>query len=102
MLLDKEPSKESVDQLKEKLALLNTFIGDQKYLTGDHVTLADYAIFIIAIHLEKMNFDLTEYPNIKKWIRTLSTGHPDVIKVASNFDGIDKVKEMVKKKMGLK
>ena len=102
MLLDKEPSKESVDQLKEKLAFLNTFIGDQKYLTGDHVTLADYAIFITAIHLEKMNFDLTENPNIKKCIKTLSTEHPDVIKVASNFDGIDKVKEMVKKKMGLK
>ena len=34
MLLDKEPSKESVDQLKEKLAFLNTFIGDQKYLTS--------------------------------------------------------------------
>ena len=87
-----------MDQLKEKLALFNTFIGDQKYLTGDHVTLADYAISTTAIHLEKMNFDLTEYPNVKKWMKTLSTEHPDVIKVASNFDGIDEVKERLKKK----
>ena len=102
MFFGKEPPKEAIDELKRKIALLNTLIGDKKYLTGDHVTLADYAIFINGIHLEKIDFDLTEYPNVKKWIKTLSTEHPDAVEIASNFDGIDEVKERVKKKMGLK
>ena len=97
MFFGKEPPKEAVDELKEKLALLNTLIGHQKYSIGDHVTLADYAIFITTIHLEKMNFDLIEHPNVKKWIKTLSTEHPDVINVASNFDGIDEIKKASRK-----
>ena len=103
MFLDKEPTKEAIDELKGKIALLNTLIGDKKYLTGDHVTLADYSIFIFGLYLEKhcSTFDMNEFPNVKKWIETLSNEHPHVVEIVSNFDGIEELKAAIKQRMGL-
>ena len=101
--MDKEPTKEAIDELKGKIALLNTLIGDKKYLTGDHVTLADYSIFIVGFYLENKckSFDLSEFPNVKKWVETLSNEHPHAVEILSNLDGIEEFRAAIKQRMGL-
>ena len=103
MFLGKEPPKEAVDELKGKIALLNTLIGDKKYLTGDHVTLADYSIYIVGSYLEKQcpALDLSEFPNVKRWVQTLSNEHPHAVEIVSNTDGIEELREAIKQRMGL-
>ena len=82
--------------------MLNNLIGNNKYLVGDHVTLADFSGFIIAVYLHKIHFDLNEFANIKKWMKTVSAEQPHIVKIAENFDGFEEIKERVKQKYGAK
>ena len=82
--------------------MLNNLIGNNKYLTGDHVTLADFSAFITAFYLQKINFDFNEFANIKKWINTISAEQPHIVEIAGRFDGYEEFRDRFKQKLGLK
>lgn len=95
----RDTPQEVVDQLKDKLKLLNTFIGNNKYVTGDHITIADFALFLTGFNLENTGFDLTEYPGVNNWIKTVSTEHPYTVEIAGEMEQMEEFTERIKKLM---
>ena len=66
-----DPSPDKVVAQNNNLKLMDELIGSNKYLTGDHLTIADLSI--VALNNQLPNFyDMTNYPNIKRWLSTIS------------------------------
>jgi len=51
----------------------NTFLAKNKYLTGNFPTVADYYIATMIVQLEWINFDITLWPQITKWLTILKS-----------------------------
>ena len=100
-----EPQKEAVDQLKEKLFSLNTLIGNKKYVAADHLTIADLSLYSIAANLQGFmaseGLDLNQFPNLKKWLETISAEHPQLFEIASKMDGLEELKAKIQKNFGV-
>jgi glutathione S-transferase len=67
-LFGKEPEPEKFTALTEKMALLETMLGSNQYLTGDTLTLADLSIYAGLSMLEISTHDLSSTPNIAAWV----------------------------------
>ena len=76
--------------------MLNNLIGNNKYLAGQHVTLADFSALPIAVFLQKLNFDLSEFANIKKWMNTVFAEQPHILEIAEKADGFEEIMERFK------
>ena len=90
--MDKEPPKEFKAEMQEKLKLLNTFIGDKKYVAGDHLTIADFSLFSSASYFDWVQMDLNEAPNVSNWIKRIKDEHSYANEVSTQFDGMDELK----------
>jgi len=71
-----EPTEEAVEKLKTNLKLLDTFIGDNGYVAGKHVTIADISILSGATAFTIANYDLIDYPNVKEWYERIQIELP--------------------------
>lgn len=57
---------------KKWLGLLNDcFIGDNKFLCGDEITIADYFGAAIVTLSDQISADLSAYPNVERWLSTM-------------------------------
>ena len=95
-ILSVEPPKEVVNQLKEKIILLNTLIGDKKYVAGDHLTIADFSLFASASYFDWLQMDLSETPNVSNWIKRIRNEHRYVNDVVAQFNDIEELKASLK------
>ena len=75
--------EDKVKAFKDTLKLVDTLIGDNNYLSGDHLTIADFAILSTCVGLDGKGFSsaadllLTDdYPNAKRWLERLRTELP--------------------------
>ncbi|KAK3111894.1 hypothetical protein LTR53_012388 [Teratosphaeriaceae sp. CCFEE 6253] len=71
-LLSAEPDQKTIDaeapQWHKLASVLDAQLGKTKYITGDHVTIADIAI-ASPMHLhEASKLPLDDHPNLKRWI----------------------------------
>ncbi|KAF2731311.1 glutathione S-transferase [Polyplosphaeria fusca] len=71
-LLKAEPDQKALDDESERwhkcATILNDQLGKTKWLTGDHVTIADFAV-AAPMHLhEAQKLPLDKYPNLKRWM----------------------------------
>ncbi|CAG2166244.1 unnamed protein product [Oppiella nova] len=71
-----DPPEDKIIAMKNNLKLFDQLIGDNKYLTGDDLTIADLALLVTNSALLLANVDLSEYPNVKRWLTSLTTGLP--------------------------
>ena len=105
MVFNVDPPKEAVDQWKEKISLLNTLIGNKKYVAADHLTIADLSLYPIAANLQGFmaseGLDLNQFPNLKKWLETISAEHPQLFEIASKMDGLEELKAKIQKNLGV-
>lgn len=83
MFIGMEPSEDKVNKYKETLKLIDTLIGDNNYLTGDELTIADLTILATTMGIEGKGFGSAgdsllsgDYPNAKRWIEKLKTELP--------------------------
>jgi glutathione S-transferase len=53
--------------------VLDAHLATHKYLVGDDVTLADFAVAAPLFHAEQCDLPLTDYPNIRAWFGRVST-----------------------------
>ena len=67
MLLGASSNEKKLNAFKEKLSLFDTLIGQNKYLLGDKLTIADLSIFGGLSIFPGINFDNSEYHNFKRW-----------------------------------
>lgn len=69
-----EVPKAVIDDLHAALKLLETFLTDNQYLVGNHLTLADLACLTTVTAFElHFPIEANRYPNIVAWMSRLST-----------------------------
>jgi glutathione S-transferase len=60
---------------REGLALLDEHLDRRPYLVGDHLTVADIAVFAYTHVAPDAGIELSTYPNVEAWIKRV-TGQP--------------------------
>ena len=68
-----DPPEDKLNALKNNLKLMDQLIGDNKFLTGSNLTIADLSIVATTSILDFMEFDVSDYPNFKRWFSTLKS-----------------------------
>ena len=68
-----DPPEDKLNAYKNNLKLMDQLIGDNKFLTGSNLTIADLSIVATTSLLNFMEFDVTDYPNFKRWRSTLES-----------------------------
>lgn len=80
-------------KLDEAMVLLNQFLAGQTYVAGKNLTVADLSIVTIVSTLAALNYDLSKYPNVIRWLKHIETtakGYKE-----ANQDGVDAFKAMI-------
>ena len=70
----KDERKENA--LKTSLDLLDNFLSHQNYVSGDFLTIADFAILASTTQLEGMDYRLSGY----RWVNQSSLGSTHLVK----------------------
>ncbi|RWS30527.1 Glutathione S-transferase 1:-like isoform C [Leptotrombidium deliense] len=76
VFMNKPADPEKEQQLKDKLALLDSFLAGNKYVAGDTLTLADLSILASVTTIGGFGYDIGAYPNINAWISRLQKELP--------------------------
>ena len=96
MYTKKEPTEQQMTNYKNILKLLDTLIGDNKYVTGDELTIADLSVLASTTVLENTDYkDLADVPNLKAWFDRIRKELPYYEEVNGGVREI--VKELVAK-----
>ncbi|XP_013101404.2 glutathione S-transferase 4-like [Stomoxys calcitrans] len=63
-------------KLEAALEFLDIFLSESKYVAGDTMTLADFAILATVSTIEMASVDLSKYPNISRWYNEIGETAP--------------------------
>uniref|UniRef100_A0A1I8NQE5 Glutathione S-transferase 1-1 n=1 Tax=Stomoxys calcitrans TaxID=35570 RepID=A0A1I8NQE5_STOCA len=87
--------EEAFKKLESAFEFLNTFLSGSKYVAGDSMTLADFAIMAsLSTMVEVANVDISKYEKVAKWYNCLK----DTVPAADeNWEGIEEFKKFVNK-----
>uniref|UniRef100_A0A2M3ZHH8 glutathione transferase n=1 Tax=Anopheles braziliensis TaxID=58242 RepID=A0A2M3ZHH8_9DIPT len=69
---------EVVTKLKRDLGVLEMYLQDRTYTAGEKLTIADFPLFVCISSLQWTKYDLSAYPNIRRWAATMETHIPDL------------------------
>jgi glutathione S-transferase len=58
------------DQLQKPLGILETVLTDRDYLVGNRFTVADLNVSIVMSLINRLQLDITRYPNVRAWLDT--------------------------------
>ncbi len=67
------------------MKLLDTLIGDNKYVAGTHLTIADLSLLASSTGFTVSDYDLSDYPNVKEWFERLQTELPYFDEINGNL-----------------
>lgn len=67
---------EKFKKIETAFDFLNTFLDGQKYVAGDHFTVADIAILTTVTTFVAVRFDISKYPNVAKWYESVQKEAP--------------------------
>ncbi|CAG2170513.1 unnamed protein product [Oppiella nova] len=81
-----EMSEENKTKFNDTIKLLDQLIGNNKYVAGSDLTIADLSLLATTNTLIVLGVDVSSYPNFKTWITGLT-------KELSYFDEIHKFKD---------
>ena len=92
-----EPTEEQIINYKNTLKLFDTLIGENKYVGGDHLTLADLALVSTSTILSINHFqDIQDLPSLKAWYERLSNDLPYFQEVSGDVP--DQYKRLMEEK----
>jgi len=57
-------------RLQKPLAVLETTLTDRDYLIGNRFTVADLNVAIVMSLINRLELDITRYPNVRAWLDT--------------------------------
>lgn len=60
-------AEEATKQWRPNAAVLNEHLAGRKYLLGDQLTIADFAVAITLPYAKKAKIPLDEFPNVARW-----------------------------------
>ena len=62
----------ALEQFRKNAQVLNDHLGRQRWLVGDDVTLADFAVAASLFYADRGGFPLADYPNVGEWFARVS------------------------------
>ena len=72
MLMSGESSDERKENaLKTSLDYLDGFLANQSHVACDHLTIADFSILASTTQLECMDYKISGYRNVHRWMEKL-------------------------------
>ena len=75
--VNEEWIKSKANLFQEKLALLDGLIGSSQYVTGETLTLADFALLsTLSIVKDAIDFDISQHENLTRWADDLKASLP--------------------------
>ncbi|XP_045777755.1 glutathione S-transferase 1-like [Maniola jurtina] len=91
-----EGATEIKDKLKEDLnntlGFLNQFLEGNKWVAGDHVTVADTAILASLTSILEVGWDISQFSNIQRWLKDSASlrGYEENLEGAKAFAALFK------------
>lgn len=85
MFYKQDPPQEAVDFYKEKLALFETLLGENKFVTGDNLTLADIS-FAATLPTIKIFDGSLLTPKTLEYIKRVEDATPELKKLNAVLD----------------
>lgn len=70
-----DPSK--LEKIEEAFGFLNTFLEGHKYVAGNCLTVADFAIVSALSTYEVLKFDFSKYKNVFVWYNQVQKEMPN-------------------------
>lgn len=64
---DKAAVEEAIGYVRKYAGILDRHLSDRKYLTGEKLTIVDFAVAITLPYAEKAHIPLAEFPNVVRW-----------------------------------
>lgn len=59
---------DKIKKLEEAFEFLNTFLAGSEFAAGDNVTLADISLVASVTTVQAVDFDISKYPNVIRWL----------------------------------
>jgi len=87
-------NEESNPKFKESLNQLNTILGTNRYAAGDGLTLADFSLISSLSLAESIDYDLSEWTNVTRWMSNLKKELSYYDEV--NADAVNNCREYIK------
>lgn len=84
MFYGQSANAEKETALKAKLAILDKVLQKHPYVAGNSLTIADVGILSSLSLVEICEYDLSPFPNIKKWMTRVKGDVPQYEEVAKN------------------
>ena len=69
---DHDAIAKGVDAFAKEAAMLDAHLGKQKYLVGDALTVADFAVAAPLLYGKQADLSLQSYPHIRAWFERIS------------------------------
>jgi len=71
------PDQEKHQKFKQDMRLLDLFIGDDPYVTGDELTIADLSLFSSLCGINVcLEYDFSQWKNVSRWMKKLEKELP--------------------------
>jgi len=71
-----DADERKANALKQSLEYIDLFLEKTRYCAGPHLTIADFSILASVTQLEGMDYKITAYPNLCKWVERLKSELP--------------------------
>lgn len=91
-----DADERKANALKQSLEYLDLFLEKSPYVAVQHLTIADFSILASVTQLEGMEYRITAYPNLYKWVERLKSELPYY--ESCNTAGIEMFKTWAKSK----
>ena len=86
-----DPSESQINNYKNQIKLLDTLIGDQPFVCGSELTIADITLLASSTALSINNFqDIKDLPKVKTWYERLKNCLPYFEEVNGHIPGLYK------------
>jgi len=96
LMSGEDADERKANALKQSLEYLDLFLEKSPYVAVQHLTIADFSILASVTQLEGMEYRITAYPNLYKWVERLKSELP--FYESCNTAGIEMFKAWAKSK----
>lgn len=76
LMSGEEADERKANALKQSLDYIDIFLEKTAYCAGDQLTIADFSILASITQLEGMDYRITSYPNLCKWVQRMKSELP--------------------------
>lgn len=96
ILAQATPDPAKKQKLEEALEFLNTFLEGSKYVAGEELTIADFAVLAsISTFVHGPNYNLEKYSNVQRWFNNAKVVVPGYEKTVAGMGTLKKYFEKI-------